>query len=185
MRMIMRLQHVVRVIVFVPLFTRGMTVAVTVLMGMRMRVRVRMLMIVNDCAVAMLMPVCMDVLVLVLMSVLVLMLLIVTGFHKSISFACLNSGSSRSRRVPRIVYRLSIPFQGMPAAGRRQRSSRYVPVALAEAAVVERAEVAQGSAARHVFADINILVRGDGEEDIVSPPRAGFTPVRQEAPASS
>jgi hypothetical protein len=86
MRMIMRLQHVVGVIVFVPLVTCGMTVAVIVLMDMQMRMHVRMLMIVNNFAVTMLMPVCMDVLVLVLMPVLVLMRLIVTRFHESLSF---------------------------------------------------------------------------------------------------
>jgi hypothetical protein len=58
--------------------------------------------------------------------------------------------------------------------------------ALAKTAVMmETAGVAQGLAARHVFADVNILVRGSGEEDIVSLPRTDFTPVGQKAPASS
>ena len=89
MRMIMRLQHVVGVIVLVTRFARGMTVAVAVLMDMRMGVGVRVLMIVNGPAVVMLMLVSVGMPMLVLMPVLVLMPMLVASAHESLSFASL------------------------------------------------------------------------------------------------
>jgi CPA2 family monovalent cation:H+ antiporter-2 len=55
--------------------------------------------------------------------------------------------------------------------------------AIAVVVTTDTAGVAQGLAAlrRHVFPDLNILVRGGSEEDIVSLRRAGLTPVGQEA----
>jgi hypothetical protein len=101
MRMIMRLQHVVGVIVLVTLFACGMTVAVAVLMSVRVGVRVRMLMIVNRLAMVMLMPVCVSMPMLVLMPVLVLMPGFVATAHESISFACLDL-HDRNRQFCRV-----------------------------------------------------------------------------------
>ncbi len=55
--------------------------------------------------------------------------------------------------------------------------------AIAVVVTTDTAGVAQGLAAlrRHVFPDLNILVRGGSEEDIVALRRAGLTPVGQEA----
>lgn len=85
MGMIVRLQHVVGVIVLVPLFACRMVVAMAVLMRVRMNVRMRMLMAVKLGAVTMFMPVGMGVPVRVLMPVLV------TPSHGSVSFACVRS----------------------------------------------------------------------------------------------
>ena len=89
MRMIVRLQHVVGMIVLVALFACGMTVAVAVLMSVRVGVRVRVLMIVNRLAMAVLMPVCVSMPMLVLMPVLVLMPRFMAVAHEWISSTCL------------------------------------------------------------------------------------------------
>ena len=187
MRMIMRLQLVVGVIVLVALFACGMMMAVAVLMSVRMDVRVRMLMIVNRFAVAMLMPVRMG------MPMLVLMPVLVATAHEGISFACLDlhDRDRQFRPVPaapsfeRFFYPAE-PCQGY--AGGEQPAT--VPSArpggaLAKAVAMETAGKVWPPSRPHVFADANILVRSGGQEDIVNLPRAGFTSVGQEAPASS
>ena len=127
MRMIMRLQHVVGVIVLVTLFACGMTVAVAVLMSVRMDVRVRMLMIVNRFAVAMLMSVCVGMPMLVLMPVFVLMPVLVTSTHESVFLACLTFARSRSPILAR--FDRPAPFEGTRVASRLQPSPRNLPAA--------------------------------------------------------
>lgn len=129
MRMIMRLQRVVGVIVLVPLFTRAMLVPVAMLMGVRVNVRVRMLVIVNDFTVAMLMPVCMDVLVLV--PVLVLMPGFVVTAHEGISFACLDlhDRDRQFRGFPAVRGIRTALIQGTRAASGLQRPPRNAPAA--------------------------------------------------------
>jgi hypothetical protein len=133
MRMIMRLQHVVGVIVLMTLFACGMTMAVAVLMGVRMGVRVRMLMIVNRLAVMMLMPVRVGVPMLVLMPVLVLMPLLVITAHKSISFAWLrlHDRNRQSRWFrPRSLFNRSLSkVRGWQAGCNRRLGTLRLPAA--------------------------------------------------------